>query len=449
MAHSNGIITKPASTSDVCSTIGEGTHKVGYLCTNVYLNIYSKDKPLRVNTLSELTPAQKKAAKYGYRIPTSVSGTTLMGYFISSSTPQAWTPQSSDAPYVYIANGWWYERPKGGSATSISQYRLGDFNGYNHNTNNRQYFCRVLQKDELETEGVSYGFETSMVDFTVDPNIGELFGNDEYVLCVAAIKIVDGSPDPNTVKFKTGPYYLSGTKDDWAVHFNDDDMEKAFGSTNGTFDLYFMATPINSAVVTDPDSPNIGHVKPYQNFDSTETIETTYFPRFTLSCIPLPVSKIRVSYSKASVVIVNPYEDLIFTIVGGNITVRAADNRVTVSLTNITIQNPLTDRDINVSTSLLGMVITARGNSTGILRESDFIPFSNSYATSVSATRNSTVNLWGTSQTRNVVVDTSTFAILPDDPDTSFSEYVATLFVRVSSGSVVRTFPLNALISQT
>ena len=136
MAYDNGIVTKPVNTSDVCSAIGEDKHRIGYLCVSGNINIYSKHKPMRFATLSELTTANKKSAKFGYRIPTRVQGTTIMNYFIASSAPSAWTPSSSDAPYVLMKNGWWYERPQGGET---SPYRLGDFNGYNHNTNNREF----------------------------------------------------------------------------------------------------------------------------------------------------------------------------------------------------------------------------------------------------------------------------------------------------------------------
>lgn len=441
MAHENGLITKPVNTTDVCSTIGEGKHRIGYLCISENINIYSKNKPMRHSTLAELNDTNKKAAKYGYRIPAAVEGTTIMNYFTSSTTPSAWSPSSSDAPYVIITNGWWYERPKGGTS---SPYRLGDFNGYNHKTNNSEYFCKVSQKDMLISDGISYGFDVDIVDFTIDPNVGELFGSGEYVLCVAAVKIVSGNADLNTVKIKTGPYYLSGTKHDWIVHFYDDEMETIFGTSNSTWDLCFMAVPINSATVTDPDSPNVGHIKPYQNYDNSQAaaIETTHLPRFTLNCIPLPTDKIRVSYTKASVVVVNPYEGLNFTIVSGNIAVNAA-GRVTVTMTNLTIQNT-TSASKGVSSTLLGFIISAYGNSTGTLRESDFIPFAESGSTTINA--NSTANLWGSSTSRTVATDAMTFVPQTGDDDTSFSGYSASLCVRVSNGDVTRIFPLGAYI---
>lgn len=441
MAYSNGIVTKPVNTSDVCSAIGEDKHRIGFLCVHENINIYSKHKPMRFATLVELTTANKKSAKYGYRIPTRVQGTTIMNYFTAASTPSAWTPSSSDAPYVLMKNGWWYERPQGGEN---SPYRLGDFNGYNHKTNNNQYFCRVLQKDTLETDGISYGFDVDVVEFSIDPNEGELFGAGEYVLCVSAVKIVSGNADINTLKFKSGPYYLGGTKQDWIVHFTDDDMEKVFGTANGTWDLFFMAIPINSATVTDPDSPNVGHIRPFQNFDSTDTTETTYYARFTNYCIPLPLDKIRVSYSKASVVIVNPYEDLKFTITGGNIAVRAAGGRVTVTLTNISIQNP-TSTSARVSTTLMGVIISACGDTTGTLRESDFIPLAVSGSTTAAA--NSTANLWSTTTSRTIAIDTQTFRPQAGEDDTSFSGYEASLCIRVTSDNITRIFPLGATIS--
>ena len=442
MAYDNGIVTKPVNTSDVCSAIGEDKHRVGYLCVSGNINIYSKHKPMRFATLSELTTANKKSAKYGYRIPTSVQGTTIMNYFTAASTPSAWTPSSSDAPYVLMKNGWWYERPQGGET---SPYRLGDFNGYNHNTNNREYFCRVMQAETLASDGVYYGFDVDIVDFSVNPNEGELFGAGEYVLCVAAVKIVSGSADLNTVKFKTGPYYLNGTKQDWIVHFTDEDVNAIFGTTGTRWDLCFMAVPINSATVTDPDSPNVGQVKPYQNYDSTDTTETTYYPRFTLNCIPIPVDKIRVTYDVPPVVITNPYEGLNFTVVGGNIVVVPTTNRVTVTLTNLTIQNTLDDRPKTVYTVGIGVIISAYGDSTGILTESDVISLAVP-ETSKRVDANSTANLWDETTTRTIAIDTKTFMPKPGG-DSSFSGYTASLVTTVTVDNVTRIFPLGAYIT--
>ena len=443
MAYDNGIVTKPVNTSDVCSAIVEDKHRIGYLCVSGNINIYSKHKPMRFATLSELTTANKKSAKFGYRIPTRVQGTTIMNYFIASSAPSAWTPSSSDAPYVLMKNGWWYERPQGGET---SPYRLGDFNGYNHNTNNREYFCRVMQAETLANDGVYYGFDVDVIEFTIDPNEGELFGSGEYVLCVAAVKIVSGSADINTVKFKTGPYYLNGTKQDWKVHFTDDDVSTMFRTTGTTWDLCFMAVPINSETVTDPDSPNVGHIKPYQNFDNSETgvKETTYYPRFTNYCIPLPLDKIRVTYTVPPVVITNPYEGLNFTVVGGNIVVRASDNRVTVTLTNLTIQNT-TSSSKTVTTTNIGVIISAYGDSTSVLTQSDVIPLAVSSASN-SIGANSSANLWSTTTSRTIAIDTQTFLPAPGG-DSSFNGYMASLVVSVTVSNITRTFPLGATIS--
>lgn len=428
MAYDNGIVTKPVNTSDVCSAIGEDKHRIGYLCVSGNINIYSKHKPMRFATLSELTTANKKSAKFGYRIPTRVQGTTIMNYFIASSAPSAWTPSSSDAPYVLMKNGWWYERPQGGET---SPYRLGDFNGYNHNTNNREYFCRVMQKDTLETDGISYGFDVDVIDFTIDPNEEELFGAGEYVLCVAAVKIVSGSADINTLKFKSGPYYLGGTKQDWIVHFTDSDMKKAFGelTTATTWDLYFMAIPINSATVTDPDSPNYGYVKPFQNFDSTDTTETTYYPRFTNYCIPLPLDKIRVTYKKAEVEVPNPYEDLEFTIVGGDIIVNSTTGRASVQLTNISIKNN-SNSSVQVVAETLGFVISAYGSTTHTLVVSDYKPIPSNYASEVIVGANSTENLWTTTQSRIVATESQKFIPQPSG-DSSFEGYAAGLLCHI------------------
>ena len=112
MAYSNGIVTKPVNTSDVCSAIGEDKHRIGYLCVSGNVNPHSKHKPMRYNTLSELTNGQKISIDWGYHIPIIRELRVMLAQMLYDEhnmtvSDTAWNPTTSEQPFVYLHAGWW------------------------------------------------------------------------------------------------------------------------------------------------------------------------------------------------------------------------------------------------------------------------------------------------------------------------------------------------------
>ena len=108
MSNSNGKITAPIGLQEVYSLLGvakQGTYyDVGYICSNAHgkINMWARNKPMRVDTPMEITDVQKHAAAFG-----------LNAVFSSSQNPV-----------------WKYLPPRVGNDWS----RLTDFVGYNHSS---------------------------------------------------------------------------------------------------------------------------------------------------------------------------------------------------------------------------------------------------------------------------------------------------------------------------
>ena len=328
MAHEDGLITKPVNTSDVCSTIGEDKHRIGYLCVSENINIYSKHKPMRVATLAELTNAEKINVNWGYHVPAEMRMNAACQQMMledsgGTVTESDWIPSSDEQPYVYLKYGWWYRRPKGGET---SPYRLGDFNNYNHNTE-----ASVFRTSDIPTI-ISGAFDVDLsgtinindvndVGTNTDPSsIGSL-RNKAFV-----VGIVKSGDSYANLKFKSAPHTLEGTTYWTIVHFTDSDITKIMGesTTSGTYYMYFMLIERNGNTYS-------------QNFDSTET--ATYAALTSKSkCIPLPLERVQFTYQKAAPV--NPIGDLVFTFAsGGSITYDSTHRRFSVTLPQLTARN--------------------------------------------------------------------------------------------------------------
>lgn len=108
MGVSNGIITAPIADKDPYTCIGVGKYNgwwdIGYICSNNHgkMNLWSKNKPVRLNKVSELTDADKKSAYYGIDVNLNITGSPI--YTIAP-------PRGGDEPY-----------------------RITDFEGYNHSS---------------------------------------------------------------------------------------------------------------------------------------------------------------------------------------------------------------------------------------------------------------------------------------------------------------------------
>lgn len=98
------------STSLVRSAIGAATNDVGSLCIHPNINKWSKWKPIRSNKIAGIVAQDLINSKFGLDI---VSRSTIYDLLTYYSTNSIWN----------------YLKPTGGA---ISNYRLGDFRGYDH-----------------------------------------------------------------------------------------------------------------------------------------------------------------------------------------------------------------------------------------------------------------------------------------------------------------------------
>lgn len=328
-------ITKPVNTSDVCSAIGEDKHRIGYLCVNVNVNPQSKHKPMRYNTLAELTNTQKVSIDWGYHVPMIRELRVMLSQMLYEEnnmtvSDTAWNPTQSEQPYVYLHYGWWYRKPQGGES---SPYRLGDFNGYKHNT---PYFLGVaVNQGNYE---ISTGFWCELegeIDIEsasdVGTNVEGLSQLYNKVLLVAALK--ESQPADTSffgvVKYRTGPAQLpGGSKSYKAVYFSEQDCGKLFYNGTGYYYLYFFLLDRDQLMGTEvdgfkPSNHNFGqsYAGDGQNNMNGDKLGKT---------ITLPIQRLRVHWTKQSYIHTNPYRDLQAYFERGTITM-ASNGRITIT----------------------------------------------------------------------------------------------------------------------
>ena len=328
-------ITKPVNTSDVCSAIGEDKHRIGFLCTHINVNPHSKHKPMRYNTLSELTNGQKISIDWGYHIPIIRELRVMLAQMLYEEnnmtvSDTAWNPTTSEQPYVYLHYGWWYRKPQGGES---SPYRLGDFNGYKHNT---PYFLGVaVNQGNYE---ISTGFWCELegeIDIEsasdVGTNVEGLSQLYNKVLLVAALK--ESQPADTSffgvVKYRTGPAQLpGGLKSYKAVYFSEQDCGKLFYNGTGYYYLYFFLLDRDQLMGTEvdgfkPSNHNFGqsYTGDGQNNMNGDKLGKT---------ITLPIQRLRVHWTKQSYIHTNPYRDLQAYFERGTITM-ASNGRITIT----------------------------------------------------------------------------------------------------------------------
>ena len=279
MAYSNGIVTKPVNTSDVCSAIGADKHRIGYLCSHVNVNPHTRYKPVRSSKLSELTDRDRANANWGYHIPPKLRLDMVLknmireykGQTLDSDVINYWTPTTADEPYVYIKHGWWYEKPQGGAS---SPYRLGDFNGYEHTVD---YFLgsNIGVDGKIVASGSVLAGLQGQIDINNPDDVGDTGFSDfaDMVFLMAVLKSSDfNNNNYSAVKYKSAP-----TDGDFGVvYVSADEAEKMFGTTSDTFYIFYLLVNKTDMLMKD------GQYLPNQNFMSNredyERIGTIYNP---------------------------------------------------------------------------------------------------------------------------------------------------------------------------
>lgn len=138
MGYSNGVISAPVNTDDVCTALGVSKHEVGYLCSNAHLKInpFAKFKPTRYDNVDSVD-----------------------GYWKGLDGNCGFAPYqlSSIADIVNhcdgTLNGWEYLAPNGSYWK-----RLTDFVGYKHNAV-RPLQNGLIVPDHVYSDGtISIGF---------------------------------------------------------------------------------------------------------------------------------------------------------------------------------------------------------------------------------------------------------------------------------------------------
>lgn len=117
MSVSNGIITAPVDILDVHTALSEGTYALEELCKSGKINKWARYKPVRstrndINNQSQYeTMASSALVNWGFDRSSFISGTSISALAAAAAAGKA---------------DWKYLPP-------TSDYRLGDFAGYNHN----------------------------------------------------------------------------------------------------------------------------------------------------------------------------------------------------------------------------------------------------------------------------------------------------------------------------
>jgi len=117
-----GGITYGISTDDVSYVLGTTSGDIGTLCVSANIKTFAKFHPLRIGNVAGYTDAQAKSINYGLHVPYYTSIMDMARDIFAGTWTRAVNYNSNKTPFEY-------DRVKAGDI-----FRLGDFNGYNHNS---------------------------------------------------------------------------------------------------------------------------------------------------------------------------------------------------------------------------------------------------------------------------------------------------------------------------
>lgn len=121
-------ISVPVTVSDVQSVLQTSESTVSALCKNVNINKWSKNKPVRHSTISNITDAQRQSVNFGLLMK-DLEG-IRKNWIRADDGSGSGTAFDSESP-----TKWEYLTPRGTSVSPTEWNRLLDFDGYNHNAN--------------------------------------------------------------------------------------------------------------------------------------------------------------------------------------------------------------------------------------------------------------------------------------------------------------------------
>lgn len=201
MPNSNGKIYRDTSTNppkgidpwgDVSYVLGRSTGDWGQLCGDVdengnsvnAVNIHSVHKPVRSSRVGGTEQQVKVPAKYGWQIDSKTAGGSTLS-FIGML-------KSQGANYQH----WRWLKPRG--VNNSERFRIGDFDGYNHNQLPFRTPCFLsrLTATELNISGTN-----NDVEIGADQAATRVFNSNSFALqdaydVTVLVSIID--PDPDT-----------------------------------------------------------------------------------------------------------------------------------------------------------------------------------------------------------------------------------------------------------
>lgn len=129
------------SIDDIRRAVNSTSQDLGTLCKASGINIFSCQKPMRINEIGIPTAAQKKSVNYGYVFPgctqvetTGMTLAELINLEVFGVKPSWWPNYAADANYQPLLNEWYYAKPRGMSYNE--HFRALDFDGYKHDVVN-------------------------------------------------------------------------------------------------------------------------------------------------------------------------------------------------------------------------------------------------------------------------------------------------------------------------
>ena len=176
------IQTTGITTSLVAATIGQASSDVGTLCSSTKINKWSKNKPVKYNTTSPITDAQRKSANYGIIIPQYTDADSIL----------------ADTTSV-----WQYDQPTGGTT---QPFRIGDFRGYEHSS--------VVPFDILMPNSIEVGSSGNLIKLR-QPSVinGNLTLNDLFTNVYFGVAIKKGTQ----IKVKTTSAYIAAGENNLSI----------------------------------------------------------------------------------------------------------------------------------------------------------------------------------------------------------------------------------------
>ena len=400
------------SIGDVQSVLGTSANDVGRLCRSSLINKNSLHKPVRSNQLAVLSDAQFGAVDWGYRIPGTAPLAALIGYMndeAGGTTPSDWSPlsngETSASDYDYLANGWWYKRPRG--VISTEPFRLRDFEEYMGST---EYLFKMELARTTVDSGAFFVDLYANIDLA-NPNFYSFDNTNGMMFLVAIVKEGEAV---STAKFKSAPTdSITGSYIYSAVEFTSAEVGDSTSSevfTGGTGNYYVYGFLVSRSYLN-------GGTDPVQNLHESGN----YRQMSALTgAIALPCA--RQTVSVVATPVVDPMSNLTFTFAsGGTIAYIASAGRFNVSFPALSVANSgNSQKSFDKSNIFLRIGVYHTGNTW----YSSYLNMSLSGSTSVPASGSATVF----SSASKVLSDTSIIRWLQNEGCT-ISECVMTAYL--------------------